>query len=179
MTPTTIDRIIPGNNAGLRSGHSPTGPVPNPTPGWPTPPAPTYDAGVQSLPPAAAERLGVIAQRLVPEFAGVDDDRRRAFEAIVDHALAARPASVRRQIAVFLGVVDRAPVLRWGRTFRALDGDRQDRVLRWFQDGPVGLFRSGFWGLRTLVFMGFYGQRAVWQELGYAPRLPARDGADG
>ena len=134
---------------------------------------------MESLPPVAANRLWAIARRLVPELDGLDAEGRRAFHEIVDRAMAARPASVRRQIAVFLGVVDRAPVLRWGRTFRALDGERQDRVLRWFQDGPVGLFRIGFWGLRTLVFMGFYGQRAVWTELGYAPRLPPRDGAGG
>ncbi len=131
--------------------------------------------GVQSLPPRAAERLGAVARRLVPELAEVDQECRSAFEEIVDHALAARPAAVRRQIGVFLAVVDRTPALRWGRTFRALDGDRQDRVLRWFQDGPIGLFRTGFWGLRTLVFMGFYGQRAVWPRLGYAPRVPPRE----
>lgn len=134
---------------------------------------------MQSLPPRAAERLGAVARRLVPEFAAGDDERRRAFEEIVDHALAARPAAVRRQIGLFLAIVDRAPALRWGRTFRSLDGNRQDRVLRWFQDGPVGLFRTGFWGLRTLVFMGFYGQPAVWPELGYAPRVTGREDGGG
>lgn len=130
---------------------------------------------MESLPPVAVDRLWTIARRLVPELDGLDAEGRRAFHEIVDHALAARPAPVRRQIAIFLGVVDRAPVLRWGQTFRTLDGERQDRVLRWFQDGPIGLFRSGLWGLKTLVFMGYYGQPPIGTSTGWAPRLPTRD----
>ncbi len=96
------------------------------------------------------------------------------FEAIVDSALAGRPSGVRRQIGTFLVLIRVVPVLRWGRTFDRLDGERCDAWLRWLQDGPLGLFRQGFWGLKALIFMGYYGQAEVWPEVGYAPLFDAR-----
>ncbi len=96
------------------------------------------------------------------------------FEAIVDSALAARPPGVRRQIGTFLNLIQIGPALRWGRTFDRLDDGRRDVWLRWLQDGPIGLLRQGFWGLKALVFMGYYGQPEVWPEIGYAPLRDAR-----
>ena len=66
-------------------------------------------------------------------------------------------------------MIDRAPVLRWGRTFRRLDGEARDRWLRWLQDGPVPTLRSGFWGLKSLVFMGYYARPEIGPEIGYEP----------
>ena len=63
--------------------------------------------------------------------------------------------------------------MRFGRPFESLAGDRQDRVLRWLEGGPVSLLRKGFWGLKVMVFMGYYGQVESWPEIGYAPE---RDG---
>jgi hypothetical protein len=104
----------------------------------------------------------------------MDDDGWARFEAIIDSALAERPPGVRRQIGTFLNLIRIGPALRWGRTFDGLDDRRRDAWLRWLQDGPIGLFRQGFWGLKTLLFMGYYGQCEVWTEIGYAPLFDAR-----
>jgi len=41
--------------------------------------------------------------------------------------------------------------------------------LRWFQNFPVQLIRSGFWGVRTLVMMSYYGRPDVAALVGYHP----------
>ena len=60
---------------------------------------------------------------------------------------------------------------RMGRDKRELrlDGARQDAVLRFFQDAPIQLVRSGFWGVRTLIFIGCYGRPDAGADIGYSP----------
>jgi len=126
----------------------------------------------------SADRVAIlwqVASRVVPETASLNAAGRADFERIVDGALSDRPAGVRRQFGVFLKVIRFAPVLRYGRTFERLSEDRRDAVLRWFQDGPVSLFRTGFWGLKAIVFMGYYGRPEVWREIGYAPEFDSRE----
>jgi hypothetical protein len=83
---------------------------------------------------------------------------------------------VRRQFAVFLGVLRWAPMVRYGSRLDRLRTDRQDAVLRWFEDCPVGLLRKGFWGLKAMVFMGYYGQPETHELIGYRPRFDGREG---
>lgn len=118
----------------------------------------------------------VVAETITPEVASLDPDGRARMEAIVDTALQDRDAATRSQIGTFLGLIRMAPVLRYGRAFDRLDADRRAAVLRWFQDCPVALLRKGFWGLKVLVFMGFYGQEKNWSAIGYAPGFDGRAG---
>ena len=67
------------------------------------------------------------------------------------------------------------PLFRWGTSFERLSGPRQDRVLRWLQDAPLTKLRAGFWGLKTLVFMGYYGQPELWPELPYEQLLDGNE----
>jgi hypothetical protein len=131
---------------------------------------------MKSLSQEKAEFLGVLAGRIVPEFSDLDAARRARFFAIVDEALQDRPAGVRRQFGSYLGLLRWAPLLRFGGPFERLAAGRQDAALRWFEDCPVGLLRKGFWGLKVLVFMGFYGQAESWKTVGYAPEFDGRTG---
>lgn len=85
----------------------------------------------------------------------------------IAHALSGRPASVRRQLALFVRVLDTLPVLRWGRRFHALGAARRARFLDAMQYSPIPLLRRGIWGLRTLVFLGYYARPEVQATLGY------------
>jgi hypothetical protein len=62
--------------------------------------------------------------------------------------------------------------------FEKLPEDRQDAVLRWFQDNPLRLLRSGIWGLKTMVYLGYYGQPETNRDVGYQPALGGGDGDD-
>ena len=129
---------------------------------------------MQALPKEKTEFFWILAQRIVPETVELDEAGRQRFFDIIDGALLDRPASVRAQFATFLGVIRKAPLIRYGKSFEKLTMDRQDAVLRWFEDCPVGLLRKGFWGLKAMVFMGYYGQPETNELLGYTPEFDGK-----
>ena len=131
---------------------------------------------MKSLSDDHAELFMVIAQTVTPEVASLDADGRSRMAAIVDEALTERDPATRKQLGTFLGVIRIAPILRYGRPFPALDPGRRTAVLRWFENCPVSRVRTGFWGLKALVFMGYYGQPELWPELGYEPGFDGREG---
>ncbi len=117
----------------------------------------------------------MLAARIVPETTELDAAGLSRFFGIIDEALQDRPASVRRQFATFLGVLRWAPLARYGSPLDKLRAARQDAVLRWFEDCPVSLLRKGFWGLKAMVFMGYYGQPETNEFVGYAPDFDGRE----
>lgn len=127
---------------------------------------------MKSLARDKAEFLCVLAGRIVPETTDLDAAGQDRFLGIVDEALGGREPSVRRQFATFLGVLRWAPLPRYGVPFDRLSAEKQDAVLRWFEDCPVGLLRSGTWGLKAMVFMGYYGQPETNRLVGYHPGGP-------
>ena len=131
---------------------------------------------MKSLSQEKAEFLQVLAARIVPEITDLDAVGLSRFFGIIDDALQDRPPSVRRQFAVFLGVLRWASLGRYGSPFEKLRADRQDAVLRWFEDCPVSLLRKGLWGLKAMVFMGYYGQPETNELVGYAPDFDGRAG---
>jgi hypothetical protein len=112
-----------------------------------------------------------LAARMVPGSTTLTPAGREAFQRLIAGTLSTRPAAVQRQFGLFLGVLRWAPALRYLRRFDGLDGARQDVVLRWFQHCPLALIRSGFWGVRTLVFLGWYGQPDAGASIAYTPSM--------
>jgi len=130
---------------------------------------------MKSLSREKAEFLRVLASRIVPETSSLDAAGLGRFFGIIDEALADREPAVRRQFATFLGVLRWAPLARYGGPFDGLSTERQDAVLRWFEYSPVDLLRKGTWGLKTMVFMGYYGQPETNSLVGYCPTFDGRD----
>lgn len=108
-----------------------------------------------------------LATTIVPEAAALDPAGWEALERIVEDALAARPAAMRRQLRLLIRVLSFLPLLRYGRRFERLEPARALRVLAAVQDAPVLLLRRGVWGLRTLVFMGYYARPGAAALIGY------------
>lgn len=108
-----------------------------------------------------------IAGTIVPEAASLDADGWAELERIVEQVLAGRPPALRRQLRSFVRLLQLAPVVRWGRPFTALDATRRTRLLAAVESAPVPLLRRGFWGLRTLAFMGYYARPAAAAAIGY------------
>lgn len=131
---------------------------------------------MKSLPHEKAAFLGVLAARIVPEFSDLDTAGTSRFFTIIDEALQERPPGVRRQFGVFLGVVRWAPLVRYGAPFDRLAPERQVAVLRWFEDAPLALLRKGTWGLKAMVFMGYYGQPETNALVGYGAEFDGRSG---
>jgi len=119
--------------------------------------------------------LMCVAGRIVPATASLGAEGRARFAAIVTRALAARPRAIQRQFRLFLALLRWAPVVRFGARFDRLRPERQDAVLRWLMDAPLARLRGGMWGLRALVFMGYYGQPEVWPAIHYAPSFAGNE----
>ena len=128
-----------------------------------------YNRAMTSLDETRAAFLLIVARRIVPEVATLDEPGLSAMLDLIDRTLAERGEGVRRKLAVFLGVLRWGPALRYGRPFDALQPQRQDAVLRWFESAPLSPLRQGMWGLKSMVFMGYYARAEAWQEIGYAP----------
>jgi hypothetical protein len=56
-----------------------------------------------------------IAVTVVPDAFALDESGWSALEALVERTLARRPASVQRQLVLFVRAIEHLPRLRWGR----------------------------------------------------------------
>jgi len=108
-----------------------------------------------------------ITRAAVPASEVFDATRWSRAEEIVDAAMADRPPGVRRQVVLFIRVVDTLARVRFGRGLGSLPAARVRTLMRSLERAPIGLLRRGLWGVRTLAFMGCYAQDAVRKELGY------------
>jgi hypothetical protein len=108
-----------------------------------------------------------VAQAVVPEAEALDESQWLAVEGIVEDALALRPAKVRRQLGLLIRAIEVLPLLSTGRRFSALDVERRTRFLTTLQNSPLLLLRRGVWGLRTLIFMGYYARPEAAALIGY------------
>ena len=110
--------------------------------------------------------LRAIGTTVVPEAVQLDDTGWLAVERIITTALALRPPALRRQLLIFVRLIEWAPLLRYGKRFSRLDATRRTRFLTGLENASLLALRRGFWGLRTLVFMGYYGRPEAAREVG-------------
>ncbi|HEY6784167.1 MAG TPA: gluconate 2-dehydrogenase subunit 3 family protein [Gemmatimonadales bacterium] len=111
--------------------------------------------------------LRAIAETVVPATSDLEADGWVSLDRIVTRAIAGRPPRMRRQLALFMRVIEWLPLLRYGQPFSKLNLHRRQRFLESLQDSPLLLIRRGFWGLRTLILMGYYTQASTLGIIGY------------
>src|SRR5271166_4084485 len=110
-----------------------------------------------------------VVPTLVPAAKELDEPGWQELEALVEDALAIRPPALRKELQLFLGAIEWLPVVRYGCTFSGLGEEKRNCVLRHLQDHPVERVRCGFWGLRTLALLGYYGRPEGAHSIGYVP----------
>jgi hypothetical protein len=108
-----------------------------------------------------------LAESFVPETARCSPIEWETLEQIVGKALADRPAALRRQVLLFIRVLDLMARVRLGAPLAAADPIRRRALLDSLARSPLLLIRRGVWGLRTLIMMGYYAQPVVQQAIGY------------
>jgi len=108
-----------------------------------------------------------VAGTIVPEAQSLDERAWTELESAIDTGLQTRPDSMRRQLRIFVRAIDVLPLFRFAKRFRALDPAQRTQFLLALQDSSLLLIRRGFWGLRTLVFMGYYGREEAQRAIGY------------
>jgi hypothetical protein len=119
------------------------------------------------MPPPLRDALRPLAITFVPEIAGATASQWSELERRVTQAMAARPLAMRRQLGLFVRVLEAAARIRYRTGLAALDAGRRTALLEAFAGSPLLLFRRGIWGLRTLIMLGWYTQPSVVSALGY------------
>ena len=114
------------------------------------------------------DALRAVATTVVPEAARLDEEGWAEMEQAIQTQLAGRPEGLRRQLRFFVRLLQWLPILRYGRRLTGLDPARRAVFLTWMQRAPVTILRVGFWGLRSLVFLGYYGSPRGAATTGYA-----------
>ena len=126
--------------------------------------------------PGGPTRFRAVLRTVVPESEDLGDSDWTAAEAIVARALAARPRGVRRQLGLFMRLLDVLAIVRRGRAFSKLPTAERFALLDSVSRSRVLLLRRGVWGLRTLALMGFYARPEAARAIGY--RASPRGWAD-
>jgi hypothetical protein len=106
---------------------------------------------------------------VVPDARDLEEAGWAEVERLASRSLSARPNELSRRIRLFMRLVQWLPVLRYGRPLTALDPQRRERFLRRLQEHRLDALRLGFWGLRTLALMGYYGRSDAARSIGYRP----------
>lgn len=111
--------------------------------------------------------LRAVATAVVPESASLDERAWTEVDAVIDEALATRGSRVERQVVVFLRLLQLLSMVRNGRPLTALNATQRVSFLESVERSPLLLVRRGFWGVRTLIFMGYYTRDDVAASIGY------------
>lgn len=74
-----------------------------------------------------------------------------------------------KRLRLFLRALQWLPLPRHRRRFTSLDPRRRAEFLARLQESGIDAIRVGFWGLRTLALMGYYGRPDAARAIGYTP----------
>lgn len=105
---------------------------------------------------------------VVPEAKNLSEPGWSELETLVETTLQNRPRAMHRQLRPFIHAIQWLPVFRYGRCFTTLGAEERLQVLCYLQDHRVEVIRCGFWGLRTLALLGYYGRSEGVHSTGYA-----------
>ena len=112
-----------------------------------------------------------IVRAVAPAASELDEAGWGRVETIVEDALAARPEGVRKQFVLFVRILNGLALIRHGRALERLSRERAQRFLAKLERFPLLLIRRGVWGVRTMAYMGYYGQPDVRRAVGYRAAL--------
>lgn len=115
-------------------------------------------------------RFEVLQNVLVPRSREFSEGEKVSARALVNLVLMDKGPAIHRRIGLFLWLIDFIAVIMCGHTVGKLNSHQQKRVMDFFYDSPIALFRKGFWGVNTLCKLGVYGQAKIQDEIGYVKR---------
>jgi len=108
-----------------------------------------------------------VVSTVVPEAKDLDEPGWSELEKLVEITLQNRPRAMHRQLRLFIRTIQCIPVFRYGRRFTSLSAEQRMQVLCYLQDHRLEAIRCGFWGLRTLALLGYYGRPEGVRATGY------------
>lgn len=112
--------------------------------------------------------LRALVRTVVPEAEALDNKAWREVERLVEAAMRDRSPRLQRQLLLFLRLIQWLPLVHYGRPFTWLKPAERAHFLSYLQDHRIERLRVGFWGLRTLILLGYYGRPEAVKAIGYA-----------
>jgi Gluconate 2-dehydrogenase subunit 3 len=109
-----------------------------------------------------------VVSTVVPEAENLSELGWSELLTLVETTLQDRPRAMHRQLRLFIRAIQLLPVFRYGRFFTSLSAEQRRQVLSYLQDHRLEVVRCGFWGLRTLALLGYYGSPEGVRSTGYA-----------
>ena len=109
-----------------------------------------------------------VVSAVVPEGKEMDATGWSELETLVETTLQNRPRAMHRQLRLFIRAIQWLPLFRYGKRFTSLRAEQRMQILCYLQDHRLEVIRCGFWGLRTLALLGYYGRPEGVQATGYA-----------
>ncbi len=108
-----------------------------------------------------------IADCIIPPDADSPGGGTMQTAGVVDWALERMAPALRSQLLLLIMVVEFMGIFFGGRTFSKNSENAKLRQLAWMESGPIGLFRMGFFGLKSYACMGYYTREDVWKTIDY------------
>ncbi len=108
-----------------------------------------------------------MARAFLPEAAAFTEHDWQAMGGLVAGTLAGKPPRLLRQLGLFVRIIEILAVLRYRRGLETISDDQLRTLLESLERSPLLLIRRGVWGLRTLVFMGYYTRPEAAVAIGY------------
>lgn len=109
-----------------------------------------------------------VVSTVVPEAKNLSEPGWGELETLVETTLQNLSRAMHRQLQLFIRAIQWMPVFRFGKCFTSLSAEQRMRVLCYLQNHRLEIVRCGFWGLRTLALLGYYGRPEGAQTTGYA-----------
>lgn len=119
------------------------------------------------------ENILSAADTIVPSLAADPDAREETCENFM-HTYNKLDDSSRKRLGLFITVLNVLSILRFARPFARLDPAERHRFFFMVEHFPIGLIAAGFFGLRSLLLLAYYGTGSAWQRLGYKGPLVKR-----
>lgn len=119
-------------------------------------------------------RFEALQRCLVPRSQKFTSEQQRASVALVNGILSEQPRLIHFKIALFFWFIDFVSICCGRHMFVNLNESAQLRVMDFFFNSRLAIFRKGFWGVSTLAKLGVYGQSSVYNEIGYKLRETPR-----
>jgi hypothetical protein len=116
-----------------------------------------------------ARQVRPLLEVMVPASHGLPDPQLEPLLDRVDARLAQEDPALGRQLGLFVRILWWLPLPLTLRTLGSLSPTQREAFLERLQDGPILKLRLGLWGLRTLLYLGWYGDPARQADLGYRP----------
>lgn len=108
-----------------------------------------------------------VVSTVVPEAKDLSEAGWSELLTLVETTLQNLPRAMHRQLRLSIRTIQWLPVFRYGRCFTSLSAEQRRQVLCYLQDHRLEVIRCGFWGLRTLALLGYYGRPEGVHATGY------------